>query len=204
MTDELTILRLVAIKGRTSKDTICESLGADPEAVQAELDRYVEQELMKSTAMGYRITPGGRTRCMELVADEHKDTDQSRVKQIYDEFTEHNAELKAIITDWQTRGPDQTNDHSDPEYDQAVIDRLLALHTRVTPLIDDIAATAPRLSHYKARLARAADAVSSGDHSFMSRPIVDSYHTVWFELHEDLIGLAGLTRAEEAEAGRGA
>jgi pyruvate,orthophosphate dikinase len=32
--------------------------------------------------------------------------------------------------------------------------------------------------------------------------MIDSYHTVWFELHEDLIGLAGLSRADEAAAGR--
>jgi pyruvate,orthophosphate dikinase len=31
---------------------------------------------------------------------------------------------------------------------------------------------------------------------------VDSYHGIWFELHEDLIGLAGRTRAAEVEAGR--
>jgi hypothetical protein len=32
--------------------------------------------------------------------------------------------------------------------------------------------------------------------------MIDSFHTVWFELHEDLIGLLGRTRAEEAAAGR--
>jgi pyruvate,orthophosphate dikinase len=31
---------------------------------------------------------------------------------------------------------------------------------------------------------------------------VDSYHGIWFELHEDLIQLAGRTRAAEVEAGR--
>jgi pyruvate,orthophosphate dikinase len=31
--------------------------------------------------------------------------------------------------------------------------------------------------------------------------MVDSYHTVWFELHEELIGMAGRTRATEAESG---
>jgi pyruvate,orthophosphate dikinase len=31
---------------------------------------------------------------------------------------------------------------------------------------------------------------------------VDSYHGVWFELHEDLIQLSGRTREEESAAGR--
>jgi hypothetical protein len=39
--------------------------------------------------------------------------------------------------------------------------------------------------------------------SWLTRPMVDSYHTVWFELHEEMIGLAGRTRATEAESGSG-
>jgi hypothetical protein len=31
--------------------------------------------------------------------------------------------------------------------------------------------------------------------------IIDSYHTVWFELHEELILATGLTREDEAKAG---
>ncbi len=32
--------------------------------------------------------------------------------------------------------------------------------------------------------------------------MVDSYHTLWFELHEELIQALGRTRADEAAAGR--
>jgi pyruvate,orthophosphate dikinase len=52
------------------------------------------------------------------------------------------------------------------------------------------------------RLDLAVQRIGEGDHAWVARPIMDSYHTVWFELHEDLIGLCGLSRAEEAEAGR--
>lgn len=204
MIDELTVLRLVAIKGRASADVVAGSLEVDSPVVQQALDGLAERELVKTTPMGYRITPGGRTRCSELLDAEHQATDQSAVTAIYETFCKHNAELKAVITDWQTRGPDQPNDHSDGDYDRAVLDRLLTLHQEVLPLLDQIGEVATRLSHYKPRLQRAADAVAAGDHTYVSRPILDSYHTVWFELHEDLIGLAGLTRSAEAEAGRGA
>ena len=36
----------------------------------------------------------------------------------------------------------------------------------------------------------------------MAHPLRDSYHTVWFELHEELIRLSGRNRASEAAAGR--
>jgi hypothetical protein len=37
---------------------------------------------------------------------------------------------------------------------------------------------------------------------FVASPRVDSYHGVWFELHEDLIRLAGRRRSDEGSAGR--
>jgi pyruvate,orthophosphate dikinase len=44
--------------------------------------------------------------------------------------------------------------------------------------------------------------VADGSHEYIASPRIDSYHTVWFELHEDLILLAGRTREEETAAGR--
>jgi hypothetical protein len=55
---------------------------------------------------------------------------------------------------------------------------------------------------YGRRLDAAAAAAAGGDHRFIASPRVDSYHGVWFELHEDLIRLAGTTREEEVAAGR--
>ena len=55
---------------------------------------------------------------------------------------------------------------------------------------------------YGDRLADALRKVQAGEHEWLLKPLIDSYHTVWFELHEELISLAGLTRIEEATAGR--
>jgi pyruvate,orthophosphate dikinase len=60
----------------------------------------------------------------------------------------------------------------------------------------------PRLGRYLERLSHALALAQGGDHRFVASPRVDSYHGVWFELHEELILLAGRTRSEEAEAGR--
>jgi hypothetical protein len=59
-----------------------------------------------------------------------------------------------------------------------------------------------RLAAYQRRLARAAEAIAAGDNRFVSSPRVDSYHSVWFELHEELIRLAGRSRADEVASGR--
>lgn len=139
----MTLLRIVAMKGGVSAETIAGCVGADATAVREALDGFTGRGLVKMTPMGYRITPSGRERCTELVTTERRSADQGAVAGVYGKFREHNRELKAVITDWQTRGADEPNDHSDAEYDRRVIERLLAVHQAVVPLVDQIAGLAP-------------------------------------------------------------
>ena len=84
-----------------------------------------------------------------------------------------------------------------PTTTPAVLARLDEVHRRVTPIVDAAAAELPRLGRYAAKLQTALDRVRAGETMWLSRPLIDSYHTVWFELHEELILAAGLTREAE-------
>ena len=77
-----------------------------------------------------------------------------------------------------------------------------SLHEDASVWLESLAGGLPRLGLYGARLARAADQVAGGDTMYLASPRVDSFHSIWFELHEDLILLAGRTREEEVAAGR--
>jgi hypothetical protein len=114
----------------------------------------------------------------------------------YDEFRSVNPEFKLVVTDWQLRAG-QPNTHEDADYDAAVLSRLGDVHTRVTPVVDAVSAELPRLARYSAKLQAALDRVRAGETMWLARPLIDSYHTVWFELHEELILAAGLTREAE-------
>jgi hypothetical protein len=107
-----------------------------------------------------------------------------------------NREFKALVTDWQLRDG-QPNTHEDADYDAGVLARLDEVHRRVTPIVEAVSAELPRLGHYSAKLGAALDRVHAGETMWLSRPLIDSYHTVWFELHEELILAAGLTREAE-------
>ncbi|WP_433621582.1 pyruvate, phosphate dikinase [Nocardia sp. CA-120079] len=199
---ELAVLRLIGIKGRVQPDAIAASLTiAEAEAASRTAD-FVTRGLCASTPVGVRLTPQGREQLGRLLEHERADLDRSDLAAAYDEFCEFNAELKAVITAWQMKDASTVNDHSDNTYDAAVLARLTTLHHGVAPLVERIGTIAPRLVPYTDRLARAVERMNGGDHSWVARPIMDSYHTVWFELHEDLIGLCGLSRADEAAAGR--
>jgi hypothetical protein len=57
------------------------------------------------------------------------------------------------------------------------------------------------LSVYAAKLRTALNKVKAGEIAWLTKPLIDSYHTVWFELHEELILAVGLTREEAARSG---
>lgn len=197
---DLDLLRLIGIKGRVAPDAVADSLADD--AAETACADLVARGLCATTPVGVRLTPEGRGELARLLTAERETVDPTVIAAAYDEFCVYNAELKEIITAWQMKDAATVNDHSDTAYDTAVLDRLRAAHGQVAPLVRRIGEIAPRLARYAGRLERAMQRIDGGDHIWVARPIMDSYHTVWFELHEDLIGLCGLSRADEAAAGR--
>ena len=84
-----------------------------------------------------------------------------------------------------------------------MLDRLVGARTRTRRAwLAPLESASARLRGYRERLGRAVERATAGDGKYVASPRVDSYHGAWFELHEDLIRLAGRTRAEEVEAGR--
>ena len=124
---------------------------------------------------------------------------RAAVREGYERFVALNPDLLTVCTDWQMRG-DDVNDHADPGYDQAVVLRLIALHDRVRPILADLRRPLARFASYSPRLRSALEKVTEGERDWFTKPTIDSYHTVWFELHEDLLATLGLERAKEAQA----
>lgn len=197
---EFAILQAARLKGRLAPEAAAASTGLGLNEVSSALEALRQEGLIKGEP-SVRLTPEGRNRLAELVQQERTAVDHEALAALYDEFDEHNNTLKQIVSDWQL--VDGTpNDHTDAAYDQAVIDRLVALDRNFQPLVARIVGLAPRLAAYPGRFSNALEKVQAGDASYVARPITDSYHTVWFEFHEELIGLLDLSREEEAAAGR--
>lgn len=94
------------------------------------------------------------------------------------------------------RGERRANDHSDQTYDNKVIDRLSALHERAEPVFVGLARGLPRLAIYARKLEAALDKAEDGGIEWVSDIHRESYHTVWFELHEELLRIMGRAREE--------
>jgi hypothetical protein len=197
---ETRILQAARLKGRLTAAAAATCAAVTEDEATTEIGRLREGGLLKGDP-SVRTTPEGKAHLAGLVAAERETLDRTALAAAYEEFDEHNNELKAVVSDWQLRDG-APNDHGDAAYDGAVIERLSALHDAFLPLVERVAGLAPRLEPYAARFTHAIRQINAGDTTFVARPIMDSYHTVWFEFHEELIGLLALSREEEAAAGR--
>jgi hypothetical protein len=75
------------------------------------------------------------------------------------------------------------------------------IDSAIQPVCAALAAVLERFDGYGERFATALDRVRGGDLDWFTKPMIDSYHTVWFELHENLLATLGIQRAKEYVAG---
>ena len=125
------------------------------------------------------------------------DSEQAAAAQrAYEQFLPLNAEVLRVSSDWQVRPGNVPNDHRDPTYDWSVIDRLSALDERVGPILRRLAKKATRFAEYRSRFTDALRRVQDGENDWFVSPRIDSYHTVWMQLHEDLLLALGRERED--------
>ncbi len=68
---------------------------------------------------------------------------------------------------------------------------------RSSRCVGRLAEALERFGGYGERLAHAVDQVQAGEKDWFTKPTIDSYHTVWFELHENLLATLGVERGKE-------
>ncbi|HEY2060440.1 MAG TPA: hypothetical protein VGH57_18870 [Amycolatopsis sp.] len=200
MSEEMRVLRALQLKGLPAERELAAATGVHSGALRQLLSAM--PEWCAEERGRFRLTPAGRDRLDRELAAERDRVDRSGLLASYDRFVVHNAVAKRIFTDWQLIDDTTANDHGDPGYDARVIGRLAGLHEDARADLAGIVGLVPRLAPYPRRLAEALHRVRGGEPAWLTSPLVDSYHTVWFELHEELLGLTGLVRADEAAAGR--
>jgi pyruvate,orthophosphate dikinase len=200
-----TVIRALHIKGFATSETLASVLLASQGAVDPVVHSLLEAGRLKTMGEMFALSEEGRAMGVELHASDRAAWTEDRAELALEGFLPLDSRMKEIVTAWQMRdvdGEQALNDHSDEEYDREVLARLLDLHDAARSWLEPLSNGLPRLDLYLRRLDRAAGRISSGDHAYIASPRIDSYHNVWFELHEDLIQLAGRTREEESEAGR--
>ena len=200
-------LRIASVgeQGRVAELTGLAAGAVADQLARAEADGAVRRH--EGVLTGWALTPTGRQRGERLLADEaHRRGLRPLLEDAHRRFVELNPRLLAACTRWQVRevnGAPVPNDHGDAAHDAAAIAALAAVDEVAQPLCTDLASVLVRFASYGPRLAHARSMVEGGDGNWFTRLTLDSYHSVWFELHEHLLASLGIDRADERSAGTG-
>ncbi|MEW1724830.1 transcriptional regulator [Streptomyces sp. NPDC093109] len=146
---------------------------------------------------GWWLTEAGRVADAERITGELESAAARRaVTAAYHRFLALNPELLDLCRAWQLRTVDgvvSVNDHGDAAYDSRVLDRFADLDRRAAAVCAELAAALPRFGRYRVRLAGALEQAAAGALEYVTDSTA-SYHTVWAELHEDLLATLGIPR----------
>ena len=206
----LAVLHGVRLASVAGTESLADRSGLPAETLDAVLTECVERGWLRRTEgrlAGWSLTRSGRAEGERLLAQQLDAVGcRAELEVVYAEFLPLNAQVLEVCTDWQVVRADgqlRPNDHTDAAHDHAVLERLGHLHHRTRPLLARAAELLERFGGYEPRLAAALAHTLAGRTEWFTRPTIDSYHTVWFELHEDLLATLGRRRSDEA-SGRGA
>ncbi len=200
-----TILALLGLrlKGFAPAGQVATLVGLSEATVEAVLqDASVSDEAVfrDGRRTGWALKPEGRAKVEQLLLEELDETGcRLLAESAYSRFLNLNGTMLQVCTDWQVKDAEAQvlNDHEDPAYDDAVIADLGKLDDAVQPICAELADELDRFSIYSNRFSAALTRVQSGERDWFAAPIKESYHTVWFELHEDLLATLGIDRATE-------
>lgn len=201
------VLHGLRLKGFGEAAAIGEAVGIAEAEAKPLLDELVVEghaTYRDGRLSGFSLTKTGREHHAERLAAELEAAGaRPAIEHGYRRFLDLNQDLLSICTAWQLRevdGESLVNDHSDASYDAGVIEELASLHASVDPICADLAAALDRFGGYGSRLAYALEQVRGGDVDWFTKPMIASYHTVWFEMHEDLLSTLGIERGTEGKA----
>jgi hypothetical protein len=199
-TTDYDVLNVVALKKMATADAVAADAGLEPTAVDTVLAALADHGLVVVAGGAAFPTDDAVPALAAAAARRYGDLrGDAEIAALVTRFEAVNSSLLETMSAWQlvdVGGRKVANDHSDADYDDKVITRIDRLVQRLQPLLDALAAYDPRFEGYGRRFTIALDGIDAGDHGFVSSPVRDSVHNVWFEFHEDLLRTLGRDRKE--------
>ncbi|SEJ17170.1 hypothetical protein SAMN04487917_104115 [Arthrobacter sp. yr096] len=184
----LLTLHAVRLLGFADTAAVAERFAQDSGEVESQLiDAGVNGLVLRSTFAGeggWSLSSLGRVENERLLADELDHAGAwSTVLAVHDDFAEFNTGVVGACSAIQL----QPSAHSD------AVDVLIGALAAWRPLETRLAELLPRFAGYSERLLRAIK-LAVEDPAWFTATDRDSFHRVWFEVHEDLIATLGIQR----------
>ncbi|MER6786649.1 hypothetical protein ABT330_18870 [Streptomyces sp. NPDC000658] len=122
---------------------------------------------------------------------------EERITAAYEAFLPVNRRIRDVCTAWQCRPDGTANDHSDSGYDAEVRESLEDVHEAIQPVLRRLERVLAGCGRYLTALDEALDRFDEGALEWLASPLCDSYHTVWMRLHQELLLVLGVSRAQD-------
>lgn len=197
----LLALHALTLKQLSDVDGLVTIFGQDADDVKKALENAVAEGTAMAARDKYMITPAGRTVLDEAYpqwfAHERSDAEIGSAMESFESGV--NKQVLSLTTAWQTvevAGERQQNDHSDSSYDAKIIDKLGAVLDRTTTVLAPLTAAQPSVDRFLTRIADALTRAEDGELDYVSSVRIDSFHTVWFQMHEHILRITGRERDE--------
>jgi len=202
----LLVMHALRLKGAADAATVATATDLPGDEVAAQLDKLAGEGLAverTGALTGWSLTAAGRAEHVQALRREVDGAGaRATVTGAYERFRALNAGVLDAVSRWQVRterGRMVRNDHRDATYDARVVADLARLGEQAAPLVDDLTGALARYRGYGPKLRDAVAHVKAGEGDWFAKPVMPSFHTVWFELHEDLLATLGLERSDESD-----
>jgi hypothetical protein len=191
------VLHAVRVKGFATPQAIERTVGTPIAEVEQVLHELSDRGLVthrEGRVSGWRATPAGVAEHREMLVLSRDRPGMDDLRTLHDTFVGLNQSIKELCTAWQLRDG-APNDHQDADHDRSVITAIDAVHDQILSALD-ASTSFERRGWYVPRLTEARDRLVAGDLTALTKPLSESYHDVWMELHQDLIFTLDLVRTE--------
>lgn len=202
----LIVLHGLRCLGMAGEDRLARAIGMHSEKVTEVLRRLRSRGLVEHDPGpfgGWSLTPRGRATEHELTSSEVEESGvRDQVYSCYRSFMRLHAALLSVGYDWEMRPVRNTrmlNSHRDPEYDAAVLSQLVSIHMGTQWIYAELAGLLERFGVYEPRFSFALEQALAGETSYVTNS-VDSYQSVWLQLHEDLLATLGISSDHEKQS----
>lgn len=181
----------IADRSFLSADVIDDQVRAARTAGQVEIVEFGPSRSLVLTAAGH-------ARLRELLDDDLEAANaQEMLRAVLEEFEQNiNDEMVRAISVWQRAAPA-------PETPGELLDQLAALGAGLRQILEPLVARLPRFGRYPAQYGIALRRAQDGDLRWIAGVGILSCHSVWAELHQDLLSTLGRERTPEPRSEKG-
>ena len=184
--EQFLLMNALWLRKMATRGMLEENAGLSSGVAESHLASAADRELVRELGEYVVLTDAGRQAVLDHYDASYGDlrADPAFVDW-YERFEGYNARFLKLMSSWQTESD---------EAQERTYSRLARIVERHVDALRDAARWVPRYVHYASRFERSLENVDAGRVDYVSSPVVDSLHNIWFEFHEDLLAVLGRPR----------